>query len=571
MEPTAINDRPAAGLIHPGNGNGDSARRNLQIPTLAQMLQMAPPELSRLDIGLRNLLCAAGLPGAEDMDIPECMRRLEALTEHVRRRTDHDLIRFREKPTQFNFPRPCTENFFRIVTLVCALKDDGGLYYNPERAEGKGGNVPFDSKDMLINGLLSDKRIGTCNTIPVVIVAVGRRLGYPLYLSTTRQHVWARWDGGGERFNIEASCPGGFTDFDDEHFRNTPSPMRQVDIESGYYLRNLTPVDETALFLFSRAWVLVDHQRFEEALPAWARCCFLAPTEPMYPRRAFEATFDLLHVRKFGEPAPRGPDRKPLTDPDFGDLRKLLPPRELAMFLSIQAHFHEVRGEIGNAIQSYRQACDADPKNLDYAADRERYMKRLEDLGKIPPRKTTTPATLADSKTTQQQTSSGDLRAAAGRARANLVLQHEQMGLEFERAGNWARAEAAFIQANAFAPPDDVKHWCHLHRIMHQEIMAGQSPDPNPPESERLARRDPRLALPPQLQAVIWSARGRVLEFAGRFHEAVIAYREASRLDPEAKGYMLSARSAAQWEGARRRAAKKLLREFEQRSPQEKN
>ena len=79
------------------------------------------------------------------------------------------------------------------------------------------------------------------------------------------------------------------------------------------------------------------------------------------------------------------------------------------------------------------------------------------------------------------------------------------------------------------------------------------------------------MGLPPQLQAVIWSARGRVLEFAGRFHEAVIAYREASRLDPEAKGYMLSARSAAQWEGARRRAAKKLLREFEQRSPQEKN
>ena len=79
------------------------------------------------------------------------------------------------------------------------------------------------------------------------------------------------------------------------------------------------------------------------------------------------------------------------------------------------------------------------------------------------------------------------------------------------------------------------------------------------------------MGLPPQLQAVIWSARGRVLEFAGRFHEAVIAYREASRLDLEAKGYVLSARSAAQWEGARRRAAKKLLREFEQGPRQKTN
>lgn len=568
MEPSATNDRPVAGLIHLGSGNGAPTRRNLQIPTLAEMLEMGPAELSRLDVGLRNLLCATGLPGAEDMDFPECMRRLEALKEHVHRRTERDLVRFRENPAQFNFPRACTENFFRIITFVCALKDDGRLHYNPERTDGKGENVPFDSKDMLINGLLGDERIGTCNSIPVVIVAVGRRLGYPLYLSTTRHHVWARWDGGGERFNIEASCPGGFTDFDDEYFRNTPFPMRQVDIESGYYLRNFTPADETALFLFSRAWVLEDHQRFEEGLPAWAKCCFLAPTEPMYPRRAFEATFDVLHVRKFGNPAARGPDRRPLTNPDFGDLRKLLPPREVAMILSIQGHFHEVRGEIGNAIESYRQACDIDPMTRDYQADRERYLKRLEDLGKIPPRKTTTSAAVVGAKSAQQQTSSSQLKAAAGRARARLVLQHEQMGLEFERAGNWAEAQAAFVRANGFAPPDEVKYWVHLHRLMRQEIIAGQSPEPNPPQSERLARRDPRLGLLPVLQAVIWSARGRVLECVGRFHEAVLAYREASRLMPEAEAYKLAARSAAWWEGARRRAAKKLLRGFRQGPPQ---
>ncbi|MCX5670240.1 MAG: hypothetical protein NTU94_02820 [Planctomycetota bacterium] len=566
METQATNDQQGIGPVRPGNG--DSVPRGMHVPTLAEILQMAPAELSRLDIGLRNLVCATALPGAEDMDIPECMRRLEVLTEHVRLRTERDLVRFRDNPAQFNFPRACTENFFRIVTLVCALKDDGGLHYNPERTEGKGEDMPFDSKDMLINGLLSDQRTGTCNSIPVLIVAVGRRLGYTLYLSSTSHHVWARWDGGGERFNIEASCPGGFSDFDDEHFRNTPFPMRQVDIESGYYLKNHTPADETALFLFSRAWVLEDHQRFEEALPAWARCCFLAPAEPIYPRRAFDATFDILHVRKFGKPVPRGLVRKPLTDPDFGDLRKLLPPREVALILLIQAHFHEVRGQIGNAIQSYRQACDIDPNNPDCKADRERYMKRLEDLGKIPPRKTTTPAASEGTKRIPLvQTPSNELKAASGRLRAKMVLQQEQMGLEFELAGNWAQAEVAFVRANAFAPPDDVKYWGHLHRVMHREIMAGQSPEPNPPESERVARRDLRLGLPPQLQAVIWSARGRILECAGRFHQAVIAYREAFRLSPEAKGYMLSARSAAQWEGARRRAAKKLLREFDQEPP----
>jgi len=77
VEPTATNDQPVAIAIHSGNGNGDSARHGFHIPTLAEMLQMAPAELSLLDIGLRNLLCASGLPGAEDLDIPESMRRLD--------------------------------------------------------------------------------------------------------------------------------------------------------------------------------------------------------------------------------------------------------------------------------------------------------------------------------------------------------------------------------------------------------------------------------------------------------------------------------------------------------------
>jgi hypothetical protein len=245
------------------------------------------------------------------------MRRLDVLADFARRKVHRDLVRFREDPAQFKFPMPCTENFFRIINLVCFLQFDAGLRYNPERKEDN--PTPLNSKDLLINGLLSDERVGTCNSIPVLIVAVGRRLGYPLFLSATTHHVWARWDGGGERFNIEASCPGGFTDYDDDHFRKAGGGMRQADIDGGYYLRNFTAADETALFLFSRAWVLEEHKRYEESLPAWAKCCFLAPAEPMYPRRAYEVAFEVLHVRKLGKPSERGPDGRPLPHPDFGE------------------------------------------------------------------------------------------------------------------------------------------------------------------------------------------------------------------------------------------------------------
>jgi tetratricopeptide (TPR) repeat protein len=539
------------------------------VPTFDDLLCMPPQDIARYDIATTNLLCASGLPGAEDMDILEYLRRLAVLTDLALRKIERDLPRFRRDPAQFRFPKPVSESFYRIINLVSALQFDAGLRYSPERKEEN--PAPYSSKDLLINGLLSDQRIGTCNSIPVVLVAVGRRLGYPLYLTATCQHVIARWEGGGERFNIDASCPGGFHDHDDDHYRSFPTPMRQVHVESGYYLRNFAPADETALFLFSRAWVLEDHKRFEESLPAWAKCCFLAPTEPIYPRRAYEVTFDVLHVRKFGKPAERGPDRRPLTNPDFGDLRMLLQPRELAMYLSITGHFHEVRGEIGNAIQAYRQACEFAPKNPDYPADRDRYLKRLQDLGKIGPLKPATVTVPGSPTSPKQPTTSAELKAAAGRLRSRLALQYEQAGLEYERADNWPEAQAAFVRANAAAPPDDVKYWAHLHRVMHCEIISGQSPKPNPPESERTAFQDPRLGLPVELQAVIWSARGRILECAGRFAEAMLAYLEAARLVPKAAAYKLSARSAAQWEGFRRRAAKKLLREHKQGPPQEAN
>jgi hypothetical protein len=92
-------------------------------------------------------------------------------------------------------------------------------------------------------------------------------------------------------------------------------------------------------------------------------------------------------VRKFGKPSVRGPDGRPVTAPGLAeDLRKILPPRELGMYLSIEGHFHEVCGRTGEAIGSYRKAIIADPENPDYNADLERYVTRHARDGNAPPR-----------------------------------------------------------------------------------------------------------------------------------------------------------------------------------------
>jgi hypothetical protein len=54
--------------------------------------------------------------------------------------------------------------------------------------------------------------------MPVLYVAQARRLGYPVSLVTTKGHLFDRWEGRGERFNVE--CTGhGMNRYDDAHYR----------------------------------------------------------------------------------------------------------------------------------------------------------------------------------------------------------------------------------------------------------------------------------------------------------------------------------------------------------------
>ncbi len=71
--------------------------------------------------------------------------------------------------------------------------------------------------------------------MPVLYVAVGRQLDYPLYLVQAREHFFVRWEEpGGERFNIEATTLG-FTPRDDEHYRHWPRPIRDEDVRHGVF------------------------------------------------------------------------------------------------------------------------------------------------------------------------------------------------------------------------------------------------------------------------------------------------------------------------------------------------
>jgi hypothetical protein len=259
---------PAAGVPTP-------VRFVRKAQSLAELLEMSPDQLKDIDIAERNLLCATGLPGAEKLDIGRCLARLDEWAAKARYETRRHLYRAHDPKWADHYKH--SENWLRAEFLAQVLQEDCGVHYNPERVR----NIDFTkSQDLFIHGMIDDANGGTCSSMPVLYVAVGRRLGYPLKLVLAKAHVFARWDDGHERFNIETTSNGETGSYPDEHYRNWPEKWTPAEARANRYLISLSPAEELASFLGNRGHCLLDNGHAKEALDVYAAARKLAPQDP---------------------------------------------------------------------------------------------------------------------------------------------------------------------------------------------------------------------------------------------------------------------------------------------------
>jgi hypothetical protein len=249
---------PNVGSFAPQNADPAVAKN------FAQLLAFSPSELDRQDIALGNLLCATGVTGSDELNIPQCLATLDRWTEAVRRYTQDALGEFDVHPERYHGHH----GFARFTAMVTLLKHPKGLNvrYQPTAI----GNTLFtDSRDDFLHGLLT-RRLGTCTSLPVLYVAIGRRLGYPMYLAVAKGHVLCQWlELDGSHVNLEGSNAGGGELHPDKHYHHWPCPLTRDDLMSGRCLRPLTPAEELGLFLETRGHVLTDNGRFDEAHAAY--------------------------------------------------------------------------------------------------------------------------------------------------------------------------------------------------------------------------------------------------------------------------------------------------------------
>ena len=212
---------------------------------------------SNYDIAELSMLLVKGLPGTDKLNEPKLLKTLDAYANRVKAETERHMYRYKEDSKEY----ANSEAYFRVLMMTTVLQQDFNVRYNldpekrasPQNLSDRDMSFFNDTSDIFLYGLLNESPQGTCASLPVLYVAVGRRLGYPLKLVSAKEHWFARWEDTSQRFNIECTSDKGVNCYPDAEYRKWPYSISDAEMAAGMYLKSLTPKRELAALLNLRA------------------------------------------------------------------------------------------------------------------------------------------------------------------------------------------------------------------------------------------------------------------------------------------------------------------------------
>lgn len=122
---------------------------------------------------------------------------------------------------------------------------------------------------------LLDTKRGTCANMPLLYMAIGQRLGYPIFPVVIPEHQFLRYvDSRVMQANIEATGGGGYIR-DERYIRE--SRVTQVGLQKSDYLKTLTKREWLAHALDSTSVTLAKHGNLDRAIYLLERAVQLNP------------------------------------------------------------------------------------------------------------------------------------------------------------------------------------------------------------------------------------------------------------------------------------------------------
>ena len=245
------------------------AKSELCPSNIEELVSLSADELERVDLGRMNLICAEAASDSGDSELPRLLRKLDEWAETAKRAEEKYWRTFERNPERYDN----SYAKFRAVNLILTVKEDFKCRYQMslvESGELHNVNSPAFFKnpdDVFISGLLKNRR-GTCSSYAPLIVALGRRLGYPLYLKATNGHLFCFWDDGKESFNIDTNGNGVDTPTDDHYFsdgNHRLSGLSKANLERERLMCPLKAVDCLSFFLETVGYCHEANGRLPEA------------------------------------------------------------------------------------------------------------------------------------------------------------------------------------------------------------------------------------------------------------------------------------------------------------------
>jgi hypothetical protein len=221
--------------------------------TAADLAAMPDSQLAKLDPLIMNLIVARGIPGLENLDIDKYAKTVDDWAKTINAANNAEEPSSKHDPTY----RVSREFWMAGGMAVMLAGPRFGITYTRDNL------TPGKPEQQFIHGVIDGKR-GTCATMPVLYMAIGHRLKWPIKAVVSADHMWARWDDGiptskgGHRFNLEATnassngAAGSFSSLTDEEYVAWLQTPREA-IDSGSDMTSLSPRQTLGVFLQGRA------------------------------------------------------------------------------------------------------------------------------------------------------------------------------------------------------------------------------------------------------------------------------------------------------------------------------
>jgi tetratricopeptide (TPR) repeat protein len=127
-------------------------------------------------------------------------------------------------------------------------------------------------EDLFLHSVM-DRRQGYCLSLSILYLAIGERLGLPLYGVVVPGHFFVRYDDGQLRFNIETTSKGG-TASDDHYIKKFNVPRDDGTI----YMTNLNKLQAIGCFCNNLGNVYSDVGNIDQAMAALQCAVYINPS-----------------------------------------------------------------------------------------------------------------------------------------------------------------------------------------------------------------------------------------------------------------------------------------------------